>query len=207
VQPIQVDLRTPDGVAKLYSGATSLGRPLDAVALNAGIGQGGAFVETDLADLQAVIDLNVIATVHLAHVTLRDMVARGEGRLLITSSIAATMPGAFQAIYNASKSFEQSLAEALQQELKNTGVTVTSFMPGPTDTKFFARAHLEHTAMGKGPKDDPAQVAKQGFEALMKGEEKLTAGSLITKVQGAANKVLPDKLKAAGHRQMAKPRH
>ena len=206
VQPVQVDLRTPDGVAQLYTAATALGRPLDAVALNAGVGQGGAFIDADLADLQSIIDLNVTSTVHLAHLTLKDMVARGEGRLLITSSIAASMPGPFQAVYNASKSFVQSLAEALQQELKDSGVTITSFMPGPTDTRFFARAGLEDTAMGQGPKDDPAQVAGQAFQALMKGEEKLTAGSLMTKVQGAANKVLPDKLKAVGHRQMAKPR-
>jgi short-subunit dehydrogenase len=206
VHPVEVDLRRPEGVTKLYAAATAGGRPLDAVALNAGVGQGGAFVDADLADLQSIIDLNVTSTVHLAHLVLRDMVARDEGRVLITSSIASTMPGPFQAIYNASKSFVQSFAEALQQELKDTGVTVTAFLPGPTDTNFFARAGLLNTLMGQGPKDDPAQVAKQGFQALMKGEEKLTVGSLMTKAQGAANKVLPDKIKAVAHRQMAKPK-
>jgi uncharacterized protein len=125
--------------------------------------------------------------------------------VLITSSIASTMPGSFQAVYNASKSFLQSFAEALQNELKDTGVTITSLMPGPTETNFFVRADMMDTEIGQSAKDDPAQVAKQGFEALMKGEDKLVAGSLKTKAQGVANKVLPDKLKAAAHRQMAEP--
>jgi uncharacterized protein len=205
VQPVQVNLRSPDGVAQLYSAAASLGRPLDAVALNAGVGRGGAFLDTDLADEQEIIDLNVSSTVHLAKLVLRDMAARNEGRVLITSSIASTMPGSFQAVYNASKSFLQSFAEALQNELKDTGVTITSLMPGPTETNFFERADMMDTEVGQSAKDDPAQVAKQGFEALMKGEDKLVAGSLKTKAQGVANKVLPDKLKAAAHRQMAEP--
>src|SRR3954447_2495862 len=206
VQPVQVDLRTPEGVSQLYSAATAAGRSLDAVALNAGVGRGGAFLDTPLEDEQDIIDLNITSTVHLAKLVLRDMAARDEGRVLITSSIASTMPGSFQAVYNASKSFLQSFGEALQNELKDTGVTVTSLMPGPTDTNFFRRADMDDTKVGESAKDDPAQVAKQGFEALMKGEDKLVAGSLKTKVQGAASAVLPDKLKAAAHRQMAEPK-
>jgi short-subunit dehydrogenase len=206
VQPIQVDLRTPDGVAQLYAAATAGGRPLDAVALNAGVGRGGAFIDTPLADEQEIIDLNITSTVHLAKLVLRDMAARDEGRLLITSSIASTMPGSFQAVYNASKSFLQSFAEALQNELKDTAVTITSLMPGPTETNFFHRARMDQTPVGQGSKDDPAQVARQGFEALMNGEDKLVAGSLKTKVQGAANKILPDRIKAAAHRKMAEPK-
>jgi uncharacterized protein len=125
--------------------------------------------------------------------------------VLITSSLASTMPGSFQAVYNASKSFLQSFAQALQNELKDTKVTVTSLMPGPTDTNFFHRANMDDTKIGQGPKDDPAQVAKQGFDALMEGKDKIVAGSAKTKAQGVAGKVLPDKLKAATHRQMAKP--
>jgi short-subunit dehydrogenase len=205
VQPVQVDLRTPDGVTSLYAAATADGRFLDAVALNAGVGRGGAFIDNPLADEQEIIDLNITSTVHLAKLVLKDMAARGAGKVLITSSIASTMPGSFQAVYNASKSFLQSFAEALQEELKDTGVTITSLMPGPTDTNFFHRAEMDDTRVGQGAKDDPAQVAKQGFEALMDGDAKLTAGSLKTKAQGVANKVLPDKLKAVAHRQMAEP--
>jgi len=205
VQPVQVDLRTPDGVAQLYAAATSLGRPLDAVALNAGVGRGGAFIDTDLADEQEIIDLNITSTVHLSKLVLRDMAARNEGKVLITSSIASTMPGSFQAVYNASKSFLQSFAEAVQEELKDTGVTITSLMPGPTDTNFFHRADMDDTPVGQSSKDDPAQVAAQGFAALMDGKNKIVAGSLKTKAQGVANRVLPDKVKAVAHRKMAEP--
>jgi short-subunit dehydrogenase len=133
------------------------------------------------------------------------MATRDEGRVLITSSIAATMPGSFQAVYNASKSFLQSFAEALQNELKDTGITITSLLPGPTETNFFDRAHMNDTKVGQMNKDDPAQVAKQGFEALMKRKETITASSIKTKTQAVVNKVLPDKVKAAAHRRMAEP--
>jgi uncharacterized protein len=207
VHAVRADLRTADGVQQVWTRVAGLGRPLQAAALNAGVGQGGPFVDTDLADEQAIIDLNVTSTVHLAKLVLRDMVARDEGRVLFTSSIASTMPGSFQAVYNASKSFVQSFAEALQNELKDSAVTITSLMPGPTETEFFDRADMsEDTRVGQGTKDDPAQVAAQGFEALMKGEKKLVAGSLMTKVQGAVNKVLPDSVKAAAHRLMAEPK-
>jgi short-subunit dehydrogenase len=205
VRTVQADLSTYDGVEQLYAAVTAAGRPLDAVALNAGVGLGGAFLDTDLAREIKMIDLNVTGTVHLAKRLLPDMVARDAGKVLITSSIASTMPGSFQSVYNATKSFLQSWTEALQNELKDTNVTLTSLMPGPTDTNFFARAEMENTKVGQASKDDPAQVAKQGFEALMDGEDKLVAGSAKTKVQGVANKVLPDKLKAAAHRQMAEP--
>jgi uncharacterized protein len=205
VRAVRADLRTADGVEELYTAISAAGRPVDAAALNAGVGQGGAFLDTDLADELAIIDLNITSTVRLAKRLLRDMAVRDEGRILITSSIASTMPGSFQAVYNASKSFLQSFAEALQNELKDTGITVTSLMPGPTETDFFHRADMDDTKIGASSKDDPAQVAEQGFRALMKGEAKIVAGSVGTKAQGVANKVLPDKLKAAAHRQMAEP--
>ena len=123
----------------------------------------------------------------------------------ITSFIASTMPGSFQAVYNASKSFLQSFAQALQNELEDIGITVTSLMPGPTETDFFHRADTDDTKVGSQDKDDPAQVARQGFEALMAGKDKTIAGSLKTKVQGAADKVLPDSVKARVHRGMAEP--
>ncbi len=97
----------------------------------------------------------------------------------------------------------QSFTEALQNELKDTGITITALMPGPTETNFFHRADMDDTAVGQSGKDDPAQVARQGFEALMKGKSRIVGGSVETKVQEAANKVLPDKAKAALHRSMA----
>jgi short-subunit dehydrogenase len=204
---VRADLRSDDGVRQLWAEVTGLGRPLDAAALNAGIGRGGPFLETDLQDEFDVIDLNVRSTVHLAKLVLRDMASRDRGRVLVTSSIASTMPGSFQAVYNASKSFLQSFTEALQNELKDSPVTLTSLMPGPTETEFFSRAKMMDTPVGQtSMKDDAEQVAKQGFEALMKGERKVVAGSLFTKVQGVVNAVLPDQVKAAAHRLMAQPK-
>jgi short-subunit dehydrogenase len=206
VEVLQVDLATPEGVEELYSRIRSLGRPLQAAALNAGIGAGGAFVGgTKLEDELQIVDLNVRSTVHLAKRVVTDMVARNEGRVLFTSSIASTMPGAFQAVYNASKSFVQSFALALRNELKDTGVTITSLMPGATDTEFFARADMLDTKVGSEEKDDPADVARDGFEAMMAGEERVVSASLSTKLQARASRILPDSVKSQMHRQMAEP--
>jgi uncharacterized protein len=206
VTPVRVDLATEAGVEELYARITDTGRPVDAIALNAGVGQGGDFArETDLRDELTIVDLNVRSTVHLAKRVLPDMVRRNDGKVLFTSSIASTMPGAFQAVYNASKSFVQSFAEALRNELKDTDVTVTALMPGPTDTEFFERADMMDTNVGQGKKDDPAKVAKQGFEALMKGKDHVVAGSVKNKAQAVANKVVPDTAKAEMHRKMAEP--
>jgi short-subunit dehydrogenase len=193
-------------VEQLYAAILQTGRDVDAVALNAGRGIGGDFAsQTELRDELNVIDVNVTSTVHLAKRILPDMIARGAGRLLFTSSIASMMPGTYQAVYNASKSFVQSFAEALRDELRDTGVTITALMPGPTETNFFHRAEMEDTRVGASEKDDPAVVAKQGFEAMMKGDQKVVAGSMKTKVQGAASKIMPDSAKARMHRGMAEP--
>jgi short-subunit dehydrogenase len=206
-EAVRVDLATSTGVEELYSRIEATGRPVAALALNAGVGAGGAFAtDTSLSDELRVIDLNVRSTVHLAKHVVRDMVARNEGRILFTSSIASTMPGAFQAVYNASKSFVQSFALALRNELKDTGVTVTSLMPGPTDTEFFERADMLDTRVGEGEKDDPADVARDGFEAMMNGEERVISASATTKLQGRAGRFMPDSAKAAMHRRMAEPK-
>jgi short-subunit dehydrogenase len=207
VDAVRVDLAADDGVDELYRRISAAGRPVEAIALNAGIGAGGAFAtDTDLHQELRLIDLNVRSTVHLAKHVVRDMVARGQGRILFTSSIASTMPGPFQAVYNASKSFVQSFALALRNELKDTGVTVTSLMPGPTETEFFERADMLDTKIGASDtKDDPADVARQGFEALMAGEERAVASSLSTKLQARGSRFIPDSAKAELHRRMAEP--
>lgn len=206
VQAHRVDLATEAGVIELYRHIQATDRPVDALALNAGIGAGGAFAtETQLGDELELIDLNVRSTVHLCKLVVADMVERDAGRILFTSSIASTMPGAFQAVYNASKSFVQSFALAIRNELKETGITVTSLMPGATETEFFERADMEDTQVGAGEKDDPAEVARQGFDALMADEERVVAGALKNKVQVAAGRVIPDRVKAEKHREMAEP--
>jgi uncharacterized protein len=205
VQAIQVDLRSPDGVQHLYDSAIEGGRVLAAAALNAGIGRGDMFLKTELADDMSVIDLNVRSTVHLAKLVLRDMANRNEGKVLFTSSVASMMPGSYQTVYNASKSFIQSFSQALADELRDSGITVTALMPGPTDTNFFHRAKMDETPVGKMPKDDPAQVARQGFDALMRGEQKVVGGSISSKVLGTVSRVLPDRVKAVGSRVLSVP--
>ena len=203
VNAVRADLATYEGVEQVWA---AIDRDIDVLALNAGRGIGGEFVGgTDLRDEFNVIDVNITSTVHLAKRALPAMVARNSGGVLFTSSIASTMPGTYQAVYNASKSFVQSFAEALRAELKDTDVTITALMPGPTDTNFFHRADMDDTRVGASNKDDPAVVAKQGIEALFKGKEKVVAGSLTTKAQGAASKVMPDSAKAAMHARMAEP--
>jgi short-subunit dehydrogenase len=206
VRTCRVDLATYDGVERLYREITLTRRPVDAIAINAGRGAGGDFArETDLRDELNIIDVNVTSTVHLAKRVLPDMVTRGGGRMLFTSSTASTMPGPYQAVYNASKSFVQSFCEAVRNEVKDTGVTITALMPGPTDTNFFDRAAMQDTRLAAGKKDDPAEVARQGFEALMKGDDHVVAGSLRNKVQAVVAKVMPDTAKAQAHRRMAEP--
>jgi uncharacterized protein len=206
VEAVRVDLSTPAGVEELYRHVREQSRPLAVAALNAGIGAGGAFAtDTDLDQELRIVDLNVRSTVQLAKYVVRDMVGRGEGKVLFTSSIAATMPGAFQAVYNASKSFVQSFSLALRNELKDTGVSVTALMPGATETEFFERADMLDTKVGAGEKDDPVDVARDGFAALMAGDERVVSHSLKTRAQAAASRILPDSVKAEQHRKMAKP--
>ena len=112
VRAVRVDLRKPEDVDRLYRTATSDGRSLAAAALNAGRGRAGPFIEGDLDDDLGIIDLNVRSTVQLAKLVLVDMARQGSGKVLVTSSIVAGMPGWNQSMYNASKSFVQSLTEA-----------------------------------------------------------------------------------------------
>ncbi|BBY46032.1 SDR family NAD(P)-dependent oxidoreductase [Mycolicibacterium celeriflavum] len=204
VRAVQVDLRKEDEVDRLYSSATEGGRRLDAVALNAGTGGAGRFVDRGLEEDLNIIDLNVRGTTQLAKFVLADMVGADSGKLLFTSSIVAAMPGSYQTVYNASKSFVQSFAEALQDELRDTGVTITSLMPGPTDTNFFRRAGMLDTLVGRMPKDDPGKTAKEGYDALMRGDKKVVASSPLSKAMGLVNRVLPDSVKAASNRLISK---
>jgi uncharacterized protein len=205
VDPLQVDLATPGGVDLLHQHIRTMARPVAAIAINAGVGVGGPFVDTDLEAELRLIALNVTSVVQLSKYILRDMVSRGEGRILYTSSIAAEMPAPFEAVYGASKAFELSFAEALRNEMKDTGVTITVLQPGPTDTNFFRRAGMEDTKVGAGKKDDAGEVARQGFEALMAGKDHVVAGSMKNKVQAAVAQVTPETVKAAAHRKLSEP--
>ncbi len=207
VATVRADLSEYSGVEELWRAISSEGRPVAALALNVGVGLGGDFVrDQQLDDAVRLIRLNVESTVHLAKRVIPEMAARGDGKVLFTSSIASESPGPYEAVYAASKSFVQSFAESLAEELRDTGVTVTALMPGPTETEFFERAGMQDTKLGASKKDDPALVARQGFEALMEGKTKVNAGSMKTKAQGKVMKVMPDKANAVFHRQQAEPR-
>ncbi len=208
VEAVQADLRQYDGVEKLWQAVKQTGRPVDAIAINAGVGTGGEFARTtDLQTELEMIDLNVKSTVHLAKRVSADMLERGEGKILFTSSIASIMPTPFQAVYGATKAFVQSFSESLRSELKDSGITVTALQPGATDTDFFRRANMEDTQVGSEGKheNDPADVARQGYEALMKGDDRVVSASLKTKLQGEAARFMPESVKAEMHRKQAEP--
>ncbi|USX55985.1 SDR family oxidoreductase [Lentzea sp. HUAS12] len=206
VEPVRADLRGYEGVESVVARVRAMGRPVDVLAVNAGVGVGGDFVrDTSVDDNLEIVDLNVRSAVHLSHRLIGDMVDRKEGKVLFTSSVAATAPGPFHAVYAASKAFLASFAQGLREELRDTGVSVTTLMPGPTDTEFFDRAGMQDTKVATGDKDDPAQVAQQGFDALMKGDDHVVAGSLKNKVQAIAGKVAPDPVKAKMTRSMTEP--
>lgn len=207
VQSLQSDLATYEGVEELYKTIQTSGRHLDAVAINAGVGVSGDFArQTDLEEELNLINLNVVSPVHLTKRLLKDMLSNGGGKILFTSSIAGTMPGPFQAVYNASKAFLKSFAEAIRNELKDSDVTITVLMPGATETEFFDRAHMQDTKLGANPeKDDPAEVARQGFDALMAGKDHVVAGSFKNKLQALAGHILPDTVMAEMHRKQSEP--
>jgi uncharacterized protein len=205
VKAVQADLATHEGVHSLLSAIQSHGRAIDAIAINAGVGVSGPFAETDLSEELKMVALNVASTVHLAKYVVKDMVSRGSGRILFTASIAGTMPTPYETVYGATKAFVRSLSQGLREELKETGVSVTALMPGATETEFFERAGAQDTKLGASEKDDPAEVAKQGFDALMAGNDHVVAGSFKNKLQAAAGHALPDPTVAAAHARMSKP--
>jgi short-subunit dehydrogenase len=202
VDAVEADLATTQGVDALY--AALAGRPVDALLANAGRGLGRAFLDQDFDRIRRVIDTNITGTVYLVHRVGADMRARDKGRILLTGSIAGFMPGAFQAVYNASKAFIDSFAFALRNELKDTGVVVSTLMPGPTETEFFRHGDLEDTKFGTMKKDDPAKVARQGFDAMMDGRGDVVTG-WSNKMQAMLAEITPAGVAAQMHRKVAEP--
>lgn len=204
VQAVQCDLATTEGVLHLVSAIGE--REVDVLMANAGHGLAGSFLQQDFTDVLHVINTNVTGTIHLIQLLARGMVARGRGRILITGSIAGFQPGTFHAVYNGSKAFIDSFSLALRNELKGTEVTVSCLMPGPTDTEFFERAGMETTKVANDPKTmmQPEDVARIGFQAMLKGEADVVAG-LRNKLQVALSKVMPAQATAQMHRKLAEP--
>jgi short-subunit dehydrogenase len=202
VEALEVDLATTEGVDRLEAAAG--GRPVDALIANAGHGLGNGFLDQDFDEVRHVIDTNITGTVYLIQKVARAMRARGAGRILITGSIAGFMPGTFQAVYNGTKAFIDSFSFALRAELEDSGVTVTCLMPGPTETDFFERADMVDTHVGQSKKDDPADVARAGFDAMMRGDGDVVSG-WKNKLQTTIANVTPAGMLAEQHRKMAEP--
>jgi short-subunit dehydrogenase len=203
VAAIEADLATLTGVDRLY--AATNGRPVEALFANAGHGLGHGFLDQNFDDVRHVIDTNITGTIYLIQQVGREMRARGQGRILITGSIAGFIPGTFQAVYNGTKAFIDSFSFALRNELQDTGVTVMCLMPGPTETEFFARADMLDTKVGQQEKDDPAEVARAGFDAMMQGEGDVVTG-WKNKLHSTLANVTPASILAEQHRKMAEPR-
>ena len=202
VETIEADLSSFDGVERLLAAVN--GREVDVLVANAGHGLGGAFLDQDPSDWRHVIDTNITGTIYLVQKVAQGMAARGEGRILITGSIAGHIAGAFQAVYNGSKAFVDSFSDALGNELKDTGVTVTCLKPGATETEFFERADLEDTKVGQSEKDPAIDVARTGWEAMKDGKRSVVHG-LMNKLQVAGAKVMGGGFSAEQHRKMAEP--
>ena len=199
---VECDLATEEGIEELLD--TIGRREVDVLMANAGHGLGDAFLEQDFEDIMHVIDTNITGTLFLIHRVGQRMRERGSGRILITGSVAGFIPGAYQAVYNASKAFLDSFSFALRAELEESGVTVTCLMPGATETEFFERADLEDTQVGQEKKDDPADVAKAGFDAMMRGDGDVVTG-WQNKLQTAIASVTPSGMLARRHARKAAP--
>ena len=202
VQALQADLSSEAGVDKLIAAAGD--RPIEHLIANAGRGLGDAFLNQDWADAKYVVETNIIGTIYLIQKLARRMTDAGQGRILITGSIAGFMPGSYQAVYNGTKAFLDSFSYALREEIKDSGVTVTCLMPGATETEFFERADMLDTKIGEEKKMDPADVAKQGYDAMLKGEGQVITG-WKNKMQVAMSRVVPAEQLAKQHAKEAAP--
>jgi short-subunit dehydrogenase len=204
VDAVEADLSAIEGVDKLLAAAN--GRQIDLLCANAGHGLGHAFLDQRVPDWRHVVDTNITGTLYLIQNVLKDMVARDEGKILVTGSIAGFIPGSFQAVYNGSKAFVDSFTDALRNEIKESkGVTITTLMPGPVETEFFDRGDMMDTSVGVNPnKSDPADVAKDGWDALFAGKASVVSG-WKNKIEVAMAHVTPAAVLAERHRKMAEP--
>ena len=202
IEAIEADLATERGRHDLFALIGS--RRVDALFANAGIGLGEAFLDQDFANVTQLLRTNIEGTLGVIHKVAHDMRARHNGRILITGSIAAYVPGPFQASYNASKAFINQFALALREELRGSGVSVTCLAPGITESEFFRRSGQIDTKAGRSRKDGPRMVARVGFDAMMRGEAFVISG-WKNRLQIAIARRLPDSLLVRLHRPWSKP--
>ena len=205
VLPLSADLFNPKAAQAIYETTKEQGIMVDVLVNDAGQGEHGLFVETDLQRELDIIQLNVLSLVALTKYYLQDMVKRNEGKILQVASVLAVYPTPLMAVYAASKAFVLAFSESLINELKETNVTMTALLPGASDTDFFHKAGAEDSyTYQKTNLSDPGKVAKDGYDALMKGERKIVSG-LKNKMQAAMTNVMPDKALAGMMEKQMKP--
>ncbi|TGE28127.1 SDR family NAD(P)-dependent oxidoreductase [Hymenobacter metallicola] len=205
VVPLAKDLFQREAPFEVYETVRAQGLEVEVLVNDAGQGQYGEFIETDINRELDIIQLNIGAYVVLTKCFLKEMVARGSGKILQVSSIGGELPGPLQSVYHGTKAFVTSFTEAIREETKDSGVTITALLPGVTDTDFFRKADMERSKLvAESTKADPAKVARDGYEALLAGKDKIISG-LKNKVQVAVSNVIPDDLVAANMHQQGKP--
>lgn len=197
VVPISKDLFDPENAYDLYYELKTKGIEIGILVNNAGQGHYGEFINTDLKQELAIIQLNISSLVVLTKLFVKEMVNRGEGKILNLSSIASKSPGPWQSVYHGTKAFVQSFTEAIRDEVKDKGVVVTALLPGVTDTDFFRKAGMESSKIvqDKSKMADPADVAKDGYEALMDNKDMVVSG-FKNKLNVAMSNVTPDEQSA-----------
>jgi len=205
VTTIAKDLFDPKAPFDLYNEIKSKGITVNVLVNDAGQGQFGKFVEQDLQRLLEIIQLNICSLTVLTQLFLKEMVARNEGKILQLASIASQLPGPWQAVYHATKAYVLSFTEALISELKNSEVTLTALQPGATDTDFFNKADMQDSKILDTKLSDPAAVARDGYNALMKGDDKVISG-LKNKVMVGMSNVMPESMVAEQMNKMQEPK-
>ncbi|SEJ27512.1 hypothetical protein SAMN04487995_3905 [Dyadobacter koreensis] len=207
VIPMVRDLFNRDEVFSLYEEVKRRDIEVEILVNNAGQGVYGEFKNTDINRELNIIDLNVAALTILTKCFLQDMMLRNSGKILNLASIASKVPGPWQAVYHGTKAYVLSFSEAIREELKDyENITVTALMPGATDTDFFNKADMNDSkaVQDKDALSDPADVAKDGYEALMAGKDKVISG-FKNKVQIAMSAITPDSTVAHLMNEQQKP--
>jgi short-subunit dehydrogenase len=202
---IEKDLFKREAPFEVYDEVKAKNIKVDVLVNDAGQGQYGLFKDTDINRELDIIQLNIGAYISMTKCFLQEMLERNEGMILNVASIGGKLPGPWQSVYHGTKAFIISWTEAIQEELKDTNITITSLLPGATDTDFFRKANMEDSKLVQETElQDPAQVAKDGYEALMAGEHKVISG-MKSKAQVAMGNALPDSTVANVMEKMNKP--
>jgi short-subunit dehydrogenase len=207
VVTIAKDLFEVDNAFDLHNEVVAMNLNVEILINDAGQGQYGEFIDTDIRRELSIINLNISSLVVITKLFLKDMVNQGSGKIMNLSSIASKTPGPWQSVYHGTKAFVQSFTEAIRSEVKDMGVTVTALLPGATATDFFNKANMNSAKIVKdGKLDDAAKVAKDGYDALMKGEDMIVSGSK-NKLQVAMSNVTPDEALADKMKKKQAPSH